>query len=123
FTVSAYRAVHDVVRAAGGTTAYGQRRQQAVAELGHTDGLSQAAGWWAEQLRDNATGPVATAVTELAVAPLPEDRPEALSDYARGVLQALLQMGLTRQIADLRGRLQRSEGDESAAAEIFGQLV
>ena len=123
FTVPAYRGVHDAIRAAGGTRAFGEQLQRATAELGATDGPRQAAGWWAEAVRENAVGPVHGVVTELAVAPLPEDRPDALGNYARGVLISLIQMGLTRQIADLRGRLQRTDPDDAAAVTIFSDLV
>ncbi len=80
---------------------------------------------WVERVRDEAAGPVAGLVTELAVAPLPEDRPEAIEDYVHGVMDALVDLGLTRQIADARGRLQRmdpvAEADPYAAA--FAELV
>ncbi|MEE6282372.1 DNA primase [Georgenia sp. MJ170] len=123
FTVPAYRGVHDAIRAAGGTQAYGAELQRATQELGRTDGPRQAASWWAEAVRENAVGPVHGVVTELAVSPLPEDRPDALGNYARGVLLSLIQMGLTRQIADLRGRMQRTDPSDPAAAAIFGDLV
>ena len=123
FTVPAYRGVHDAIRAAGGTRAYGAQLEAAAAQHGRLDGERHAAAWWAETLRENAAGPVAAVVTELAVAPLPEDRPEALGNYARGVLVSLIQMGLTRQIADLRGRLQRTEPDSADAVQIFSELV
>lgn len=123
FTVPAYRGVHDAIRAAGGTRAYGAELEAAVARRGRVEGERHAAAWWAETLRENAAGPVAAVVTELAVAPLPEDRPEALGNYARGVLLSLIQMGLTRQIADLRGRLQRTAPDSEEAVQIFAELV
>jgi DNA primase len=64
-------------------------------------------------------------VTELAVTPLPEDRPDALEDYVRGVVGGLLDLGLTRQIADARGRLQRMDPDAEAEAyqAAFAELV
>ncbi len=123
FTVPAYRGVHDAIRAAGGTRAYGAELERAVAQAGRTEGERHAAGWWTETLRENAMGPVAGVITELAVAPLPEDRPEALGNYARGVLLSLIQMGLTRQIADLRGRLQRTEPDSEESVQVFAELV
>jgi len=123
FTVPAYRGVHDAIRAAGGTSAYGTELERATQEKGRTDGERHAATWWTETLRENAIGPVAGVITELAVAPLPEDRPEALGNYARGVLLSLVQMGITRQIADLRGRLQRTEPDSEEAVRVFSELV
>src|SRR5690625_3408436 len=112
FTVPAYRAVHDAIRASGGVSAYMARRTELNGQLGSTEAERQAAAWWAEQVRENAAGPVAGIMTELAVAPLPADRPEALAGYAQGVLMSLMHMGLTRQIADLRGQLQRTDPDD-----------
>ncbi len=123
FTVPAYRAVHDAIRAAGGTAAFGAELERVSAELGHDRATAHAASWWAEQVRENAVGPVAGVITELAVAPLPEDRPEALGAYARGVLLALIEMGVTRQIADLKGRLQRTEPTDPTYGEVFAELV
>lgn len=122
FTVPAYRGVHDAIRAAGGTRAYGERVEQ-VAAAGGGDAARQAAGWWAEEVRENAAGPVAGVLTELAVAPLPEDRPDALGGYAQGVLTALMRMGLTREIADVKGRLQRTDPGDPAYAATFGELM
>lgn len=123
FTVPAYRAVHDAIRAAGGTSAFGDRYDAIRGELG-AGAPDAAATWWAEQVMENAAaGPVAGILTELAVAPLPEDRPAALAAYARGVLNALIGMGLTRQIADLRARLQRSDADADDQQRILGELM
>ena len=55
-------------------------------------------------------------MTELAVTPLPEDRPDALEDYVRGVVGGLVDLGLTRQIADARGHLQRMDPEKDADA-------
>jgi len=98
FAVPAFRAVHEAIRAAGGPGGQGST--------------------WAERVREEAAGPVVDLVTELAVAPLPEDRPEALEDYVRGVVEALVDLGLTRQIATLRGRVQRM--DPVTQAEEYG---
>ncbi|MBO1750674.1 DNA primase [Actinotalea sp. BY-33] len=108
FTVPAFRAVHEAIRAAGGLGT-------AVAD----DGA------WVERVRDEAGETIGALVTELAVTPLPEDRPEAVEDYVRGVVGALVDLGLTRQIADARGRLQRmdavAQAEEYQAA--FAELV
>ncbi|MFC7405998.1 DNA primase [Georgenia alba] len=122
FTVPAYRGVHDAIRAAGGTRAFGEQVERLSAE-GHGDPVARASGWWAEELRENSVGPVAGVITELAVAPLPEDRPEALAAYARGVLVALLRMGLTRQIADVKGTLQRTDPQDARYGEVFAELM
>ena len=123
FTVPSFRGVHDAIRAAGGTTAYGQRVEQLAAERSGGDAAQHAAAWWAEQVRENAVGPVAGVITELAVAPLPEDRLDALAGYAQGVLVALIRMGLTREIADVKGRLQRTDPGDPSYAQIFADLM
>jgi DNA primase len=123
FTVPAYRGVHDAIRAAGGTLAYGQEIERYAAQHPGVDARRHAAAWWAEQVRENAVGPVAGVITELAVAPLPEDRPEALAGYAQGVLVALIRMGLTREIADVKGRLQRTDPADPSYAEVFAALM
>ena len=48
-------------------------------------------------------------VTELAVAPLPQDKPEQMRAYARGVMAAMVRMDLTRRMGDMRSRLQRMD--------------
>jgi DNA primase len=105
FTAPAHRAVHDAIRAAGG-----------VRGAGDTDR-------WAATVREAAAEAVVPLVTELAVAPLPEDRPAALGAYARGVLGALVEMGVTRKIADARSLLQRTDPADPAYAEIFAELI
>lgn len=110
FSVPALAAVHEAIRAAGGVGA--------VAELGGD--LP-----WLERVREEAAGPVEGLVTELAVTPLPEDRPDAIEDYVRGVVGGLVDLGLTRQIADARGRLQRMDPEKDADAyrAAFAELV
>lgn len=106
FTTPAYRAVHDAIGAAGGVGA-----------------ATEAGGSWAEAVREAAPAAVAGLVTELAVAPLPADRPEALTAYASGVLRAFLEMGVTRRIAAVRGRLQRTDPADPEYAATFAELV
>ncbi|OZB88556.1 MAG: DNA primase [Microbacterium sp. 14-71-5] len=115
FTVPAYRAVHEALRAAGGPRA---GRTAAVAAGGDATA-------WVGQVIEEASEPVRPLVTELAVAPLPEDRADALAEYVRGVVLRLVELGCTRQIADLRGRLQRMDAQADAAAysAAFAELV
>ena len=106
FTVPAFRAVHDAVRAAGGMAAAVE--------------LSGPA--WVEAVRENAPEPVNPLVTQLAVAPLPADSDEALERYACSVVLRVCELDVTRRIADLRSRVQRlGSGEESAAA--FADLL
>jgi DNA primase len=109
FTVPAFRAVHEAIRAAGG--------------LRSAAGESPAV--WVERVREEAALPVQPLVLELAVTPLPEDRPDAVEGYVRGVVTALVDLGMTRQIADLRGRLQRMDPQREAEAyqAAFADLI
>ncbi|MFI2752433.1 DNA primase [Cellulomonas sp. P22] len=116
FTAPAYRAVHEAVRAAGGLVG----AREVLAGAGATGTAA-----WVARVQEEAAGPVTGLVTELAVAPLPEDRPAALADYVRGVVLALVEIGFTRHIADLRGRLQRmdSTADPAGYQAAFAELV
>jgi len=107
FAVPAWRAVHDAVRAAGGLAAAAAQPESA----------------WVELVGEQAPEPVRPLVTELAVTPLPEDRPDALASYAQGVVRSLVDLGLTRRIADLRGRLQRTDPTADAYAQTFQELL
>ncbi len=122
FAVPSHRAVHDAIRAAGGVTAYGALVEQLTASGAGAGAGAQAAAQWAESVRE-AAGPIETTVTELAVAPLPEDRPEAVGSWARGVLVALIRLGLNRQIGEVKARLQRTEPDAPAYQQTFADLV
>ncbi|UFU04910.1 DNA primase [Ruania halotolerans] len=123
FVVPAHRAVHDAIRATGGLRRFGELMAELSAGGAGAQASERAGALWAEQVREAADGPVAVLVTELAVSPMPEDRPDALGQYARGVLVALLKMGITRQIADAKGRLQRMDPADPAYTETFTELL
>ena len=122
FAVPAHRAVHDAIRAAGGVGAYGALVEQLNARGAGAAASTQAASQWAESVLETA-GPVAPMVTELAVAPLPEDRPDAVGAWARGVLVALIRLGLNRQIGEMKARLQRTEPDDPTYQTTFTELI
>ncbi|WP_420113323.1 DNA primase [Pseudactinotalea sp.] len=122
FAVPAHRAVHDAIRAAGGLAAYGTLVEELTARGAGGGAAAQAAAQWADGVRESA-GPVAAMVTELAVAPLPEDRPEAIGGWARGVLLALIRLGLNRQIGEVKARLQRTETDDPSYQSTFTELI
>ena len=112
FAVPAYRAVHEAIVAAGGPS----EARRLVAG-------GQNATAWVGRVLEEAAEPVQPLIGELAVAPLPEDRPDALGDYVRGVVRRLLEIGLTRRIAEVRGRLQRTAEDDPAYGATFAELV
>lgn len=113
FAALAYRTVHEAVRAAGGVAA--AREVQAAA--------GGAATGWVGFVTEQAAEPVKALVTELAVAPLPEDRPESLPNYVRGVVMSLIEIGYTRHIAELRGRLQRMDPAADGYRAAYAELV
>lgn len=114
FGAPAYRAVHEAIRAAGGLAVARPLLQSSGGSTG-----------WVGAVIEQAAEPVRPLVTELAVAPLPEDRPESLEGYVKGVVLRLVEIGFTRHIADLRGRLQRmdAEADPAAYQAAFAELV
>ncbi|MFS0701747.1 hypothetical protein AB6N24_17370, partial [Cellulomonas sp. 179-A 4D5 NHS] len=116
FSVPAYRAVHEAVRAAGGMVS---ARELVAASA------SGSSGAWVEAVSEQASSMVVPLVTELAVAPLPEDRPDALASYVRDVVGKVVELGVTRAIADLKGRLQRmdSASDPEGYQRVFAELI
>lgn len=103
FTVPVYRAIFDAITAAGGPGA--------------------ASGDWVEQVVQEAGEMLTTAITELAVTPLPHDKPETMGNYARSVLARLLEVSLTRDIGEMRGRMQRAGEGTAEAQEAFAEIV
>jgi len=112
-TAPAYRAAHEAVRAAGGVVT----AVEVVARGGESA--------WVGAVIDAAAEPVRALITELSVAPLPEDRPDSLPGYVRGVVMRLVDVGLTRRVADVRGRLQRLGADADADEQraLLGELL
>lgn len=109
FSVPAWQAVHAAIRAAGGVR----------------EGNTLGAGHWVEAVAEQAAEPVRALVTQLAVAPLPEDRENVVGGYVSGVVRGLVDLGLTRRIADAKSRLQRLDpsGDADAYQAAFAQLL
>jgi DNA primase len=107
FTSPAYAAVRTAVGKAGGT--------------------ATAAGGaeWVERVRESAeTDSVRDLVTELAVEPL-QTRDQEDPRYAASLLARLEEMALTRQILELKSRLQRINPVESGTEHnrLFGELI
>lgn len=124
FHVPVLRAVHDAVRAAGGLDAFTMMLREAEASVGAgEEAVLAATRRFGEEVRDLAGPMLAPVVTELVVAPLPQDRPEGMRAYVRGVVAAMVRMDLTRRMGELRASVQRMEpeGEEYEAA--FRELM
>ena len=113
FAVPVLRAVAEAIQAAGGLEA-----ARVIVE-----GAGAAA--WIESVHEQAPVALHQVITRLAVAPLPEDRVEQVPVFVRGVLGALKDLGLTRQIAQARSRLQRmdAQADPEAYQAAFAEIV
>ncbi|MCL1869227.1 MAG: DNA primase [Promicromonosporaceae bacterium] len=109
FGVPAWRAVHAAIRAAGGVA------------VGRTLGGSA----WVGAVEEQAGEAVAGLVDELAVAPLPEDREDAIGRFVADVVRAVQDLGLTRGIADAKSRLLRLDpgAQPEAYREAFQSLL
>ncbi len=124
FSVPSYRAVHDAIRAVGGLDGFVAMLQEAEARMGVGEDAQRAATRaFDEAVREMAGDIVGGVVTQLAVAPLPQDRPDGLRGYARGVMAALVRMDLTRRTADARAALQRLDPDDPDYAQAFQELM
>ncbi len=107
FTHPTYRAVWELIAAAGGPAA-------GAADPG-----------WASRLRDTATDPaVSSAISALGVEPLCRPK-EPEPSYVAAHIYRLLELTAMRRIADLKSRLQRTNPVEQPADynRMFGELV
>ena len=100
FTVPAYVAVHNAIRAAGDA------------------GTVPAA--WVERVREELPDALRGFVSELAVTPLPARDADALFMYCRDILNRLFELQVTHLKAEKLGQLQRL--DPNADPELFHQL-
>lgn len=107
FTVPALRAVHEAVRAAGG-----MRQAQAMSPDA-----------WLRQVLEQTVEPVSEVVNQLAVQPVAADSEAVLVDYARGLITSISDRVLTRQIAELRGRLDRTDATTQAGQAEMRDLL
>lgn len=124
FTTPAFRAVHDSIRASGGLAGYVDFLQIAEAEVGVGDAATKkATSYWTKALREMAGDPASEIITQLAVAPLPQDDPEGVRDYCRGVVKALVRNGLTRQIGELKAQIGRMAYDDERYSETLRKLM
>ena len=62
-------------------------------------------------------------MAQLAVETLPESRPDRIERYVWGIAVSLIRQGITRQIGDLRSRLQRTPPDDPQYSALFSRLI
>ncbi|MDY2941224.1 MAG: DNA primase [Varibaculum sp.] len=117
------RAVHDVVRSLGGVAHYGQLWQQARILGGGTPSEQAALDNWLAEIREAGGDLLDPVVTALAAMPLPLDSPEKRTSYANGLLNSLLQLDLTRQIADLESRSRAMDHESQEYLDTTQQLM
>ncbi|MDC4232749.1 DNA primase [Actinomyces sp. B33] len=125
FTVPAHRAVHDAIRAAGSLDEFARMLARAEEHWGAgEESVVAASRRFIEVVRETAGEVVGAAVTELAVAPLPQDVDgEGMRSYCRGVVAAMVRMDLTRRMGEARAALQRMDEDAPGFAEAFSELM
>ena len=75
---------------------------------------------WLERVLEEVPAPFRRLVTELAIAPLPEQSGRDLRVYCRGIATSVIDRDLLRQKAELLGRLQRT--DSTAEPERYVQI-
>ncbi|QEE61379.1 DNA primase [Salinibacterium sp. dk2585] len=75
---------------------------------------------WLERVLEEVPAPFRRLVTELAIAPLPEQSGRDLRVYCRGIATSVIDRDLLRQKAELLGRLQRT--DATAEPERHAQI-
>ncbi|WP_042212981.1 DNA primase [Demequina mangrovi] len=103
FVTAQYAQVFDAIAAAGGP--------------------ADATADWVGAVVEQVGPDLASLVSQLAVTPLPHDKPAEAGVYGRSVLARLLDNWLTRRIADLRGRMQRAGAGTDAAQEAFAEML
>nr|WP_284327256.1 hypothetical protein [Demequina litorisediminis] len=54
---------------------------------------------------------------------MPHDKPETLGHYAGTVLARVLDLSLTRQVAGLRGQMQRAGAGTDEAQAAFAEMI
>lgn len=124
FSVPVHRTIHDAIRAAGGLAAFENKRTSLIESgVAEADAASTATRWFIETVCEQTEPEIATAITQIAVSPLPEQRAEHMWTYARAIIVSLLRVGVTRQIGDVKARLQRTETSDPAYEQLFARLM
>ncbi|MDO4258669.1 MAG: DNA primase [Actinomycetaceae bacterium] len=124
FTVPAHRAVHDALRAVGGIAQFQAILREEEGHHGVGDrAMLNATRRFVDEVHSFAGEIVGQVVSELAVAPLPQDREDQMRSYCRGVMAAMVRMDLTRRTGEVRTALQRISEDDPGYADLFRELM
>ncbi|XCB30305.1 DNA primase [Arcanobacterium hippocoleae] len=120
FTTPIYRSVHDAIMLVGGIPAFTAYYESLIAQgYSEEQGELRAARWFVGQITAQAFEPVRSAVTQLSVEPIRENRSDHLWAYVRGVMMALIRQGLVRQIVEVRADLNRLPEDDPRREELL----
>ncbi|MGV9188733.1 DNA primase [Arcanobacterium canis] len=124
FQVPLHRVIFDAIRAQGGPI-QAKNYADSLVESGMSagDAEKKAAGHFVEQVTSNADDVVRRAMIQLAVEPLPQSEVEDPWPYVRGIMMSLIRNGITRQIADVRSQMQRTDSHAPEQDALFNRLM
>lgn len=125
FRVPMFSALFSAVSSLGGLDKYAELWRGAEDELGVKGkrAILLANKRWVELVRSNISPQLQSLVSALVVSPLPQDDPARLNDYARGMWGAMIRGDLSRQIAEMKARLQRCDPQDEQYQQIFSTLM
>lgn len=125
FRVPMFSALFTAIIALGGLDKYAELWRDAEDELGLKGqrAVILANKRWGELLNAQVDSQLQGLVSALIVSPLPQDDSARLSEYARGVWQAVIRGDLSRQIAETKARLQRCDPQDEQYQQIFSTLM
>lgn len=125
FRVPMFSALFSAVSSLGGLEKYAELWRGAEDELGLQGkrAVILANKRWIELLNAQVGQQLQSLLSALVVSPLPQDDPKRLNDYARGVWEAMIRGDLSRQIAEIKARLQRCDPQNQQYQQIFSELM
>ncbi|WP_288291456.1 DNA primase [uncultured Varibaculum sp.] len=125
FRVPMFSALFSAVSSLGGLDKYAELWRDAEDELGVKGkrAILLANKRWVELVGSNISPQLQSLVSALVVSPLPQDDPARLNDYARGMWGAMIRGDLSRQIAEMKARLQRCDPQDEQYQQIFTELM
>ncbi len=125
FRVPMFSALFAAISSVGGLEKYAELWRGAEDELGMPGkrAVILATKRWVELLNTQVGQQLQSLLSALVVSPLPQDDPERLNDYARGMWGAMIRGDLSRQIAETKARLQRCDPQDEQYQQIFSELM